>query len=254
MEASSIRPPVTQGLRRFLGTRRGAFTVAAAAAALAAIALVAYLNNYKKDVRGGTLPAQVLIADRLIPKGTSGAAVAADRLFRPTTLSENDVKAGALTDAAALAGKVAVRDIYPGQQVTSTDFRAGGDALRGRLSGTQRAIGVPLDAAHGLIGKVKSGDLVDVFATFNSNGPSGGVLRTVAQDVLVLDAPKKADASQSGSGDQTAIVRMSDRQAAALAYAADNGKVWFALRPPAGGEQNLPPTITQGTLAAGGAR
>lgn len=255
MEASTIRPPAAQGLRRFLGTRRGSFAVAAAAAALAAIALVVYLNHYKQDVRGGTLPAQVLIADRLIPKGTSGDAVAAERLFRPTTLSEADVKPLAISDAAALTGKVAVRDIYPGQQVTSADFRAGGDALRGRLSGTQRAIGVPLDEAHGLIGKVHEGDVVDVFATFNGSGSGSGVLRTIAQDVLVLSAPKSASSSRAGSSaDATAVVRMTDKQAARLAFAADNGKVWFALRPPAGGEQAGPSTVTQGTISADGAR
>lgn len=253
MEASTIRPPAAQGLRRFLGSRRGALTVAAAAAALAAVALVAYLNHYKQDVRGGTLPAQVLVADRLIPKGTSGDAVAAERLFRPTTLSEADVKPLAISDASALTGKVAVRDIYPGQQVTSADFRAGGDALRGRLAGTQRAIGVPLDEAHGLIGKVREGDIVDVFATFDGSGSASGVLRTIAQDVLVLDAPK-AVRSRSSTADATVIVRMTDRQAARLAFAADNGKVWFALRPPAGGEDAAPSTVTQGTISTDGDR
>src|SRR4051794_5003686 len=114
MEAATTKQNPMDGLRRFLGTRRGSFLVAAVAAALAAVTLVVYLNNYKKDVRGGTLPTQVLIADRLIAKGTSGDAVAADNLFRPTTISEDAVKALALTDASTISGKAATRDIYPG--------------------------------------------------------------------------------------------------------------------------------------------
>lgn len=246
MEAATTtsRPSPTEGLRRFLGTRRGSFVVAAAAAAIAAIALVAYLNNYKEDVRGGTLPTQVLVADRLIPKGTAGDVVATDRLFKPTTVSEDRAEATALPDASALAGKVATRDIFPGQQITATDFTTGGDQLRGRLTGNQRALAVPVDEAHGLIGSVRTGDRVDVLGSFTGGNAAGrGVLRTIAQGVLVLKAP--SDVDENERGDQSVILRLSDKQSARLAYAADNGKIWFALRPPVGGQESDPSTVTE---------
>lgn len=249
MEAATTKQNPMDGLRRFLGTRRGSFTVAAAAAALAAVVLAVYLNNYKDNVRGGTLPTQVLIADRLIPKGTSGDVVATDRLFRPTTISEDDVEAQALTDASTLTGKAATHDIFPGQQITAMDFSGSADPLRGRLSGTQRALAIPVDTAHGLIGSVRTGDEVDVFGSFTGGGGvSGrGVLRTIAQGVLVLKAPT-SDAAGSNK-QQSVILRLSESQSARLAYSADNGKVWIALRPPTGGESTKPTTVTQGTLA-----
>lgn len=255
MEAATFKQSRPNGLRRFLGTRRGAFTVAAIASALAAVALVAYLNRYKENVQGGTLPTQVLVADRLIPEGTSGDAVAAERLFRPTTLAEDDVEPGALADAAALTGKVATDNIYPGQQITAADFAAGGDSLRGRLSGTQRAIAAPVDQAHGLVGSVRSGDSIDIFATFKLSGSAnGGIVHTVAQNVLVLKAPtgkSVTDSSSSGTSDsETVVLRLTDAQSARLAYAADFGKVWFALRAPAGSTQSRPSTVTPGTVAA----
>ena len=249
MEAATTKQNPMDGLRRFLGTRRGSFTVAAVAAALAAVALAAYLNNYKDDVRAGTLPTQVLIADRLIPKGTSGDVVAADRLFSPTTISEDDVEAQALTDASTLTGKAATHDIFPGQQITASDFSGSADPLRGRLTGTQRALAIPVDTAHGLIGNVRTGDKVDVFGSFSGGGVSGrGVLRTIAQGILVLKAPTSESAG-SGNKQQSVILRLSEAQSARLAYAADNGKVWIALRPPTGGESSKPTTVTQGTLA-----
>ncbi|MCW3016567.1 MAG: hypothetical protein JWO02_3659 [Solirubrobacterales bacterium] len=250
MEAatSSRQSPRGGGLRRFLGTRRGSFVVALLAAALAAVALVAYLNNYKKDVRGGTLPAQVLVADRLIPKGTSGDAVATDRLFRPTTISQDDAKPLALADASALSGKVATRDIFPGQQITSADFQVGGDRLRGTLAATQRALAIPVDEAHGLVGDVRGGDKVDLFASFTGGSTAGnGVLYTVAQDVLVLKAPTQSGGNSANA--KSVIVRLTDRQSARLAFASDNGKVWFVLRPPAGGTQSKPSTVTEQSLA-----
>lgn len=248
MEATTSRQRPRDGLRRFLGTRRGSFLVAFLAAGLAAVALVAYLNNYKREVRGGTLPIQVLVADRLIPKGTSGDAVATDRLFRPTTISQDDAKPLALADAAALSGKVATRDIFPGQQITSSDFQAGGDRLRGALTGSQRALAIPVDEAHGLIGDIRTGDKIDVFASFTGGTTQGrGVLRTIAQDVLVLKAP--TNAGRSGA-ERSVIVRLTDRQSARLAFASDNGKIWFALRPPAGGTQSKPSAVTDDTIAA----
>jgi pilus assembly protein CpaB len=252
MEAATSRQRPRDGLRRFLGTRRGSFVVAVLAAALAAVALVAYLNNYKRDVRGGTLPIQVLVADRLIPEGTSGDAVATDRLFRPTTIAEDDAKPLALADAAALSGKVATRDIFPGQQITSADFQAGGDRLRGALTGSQRAIAIPVDEAHGLIGDIRTGDKIDVFASFTGGATQGrGVLRTIAQDVLVLKVPAKGSGGSSGNdANRAVIVRLSDRQAARLAFAADNGKIWLALRPPAGGTQSWPSAVTDQSIAA----
>jgi len=250
MEAATTKQNPMDGIRRFLGTRRGSFLVAAIAAALAAVALAVYLNNYKNDVRGGTLPTQVLIADRLIPKGTSGDAVAADRLFRPTTISADAVEARALTDAAALTGKSATQDIFPGQQITAAHFQAGADSLRGRLSGTQRALAIPVGSAHGLIGSVRAGDHVDVFASFSGGSAGRGVLRTIAQSVLVLNAPTAETGGSGGGNSQKAvIVRLTDAQSARMAYAADNGKIWFALRPPTGGESSRPTSVTQASVA-----
>jgi len=250
MEAATTKQNPMDGVRRFVGTRRGSFLVAAIAAALAAAGLAVYLNNYKKDVRGGTLPTQVLIADRLIPKGTSGDAVAADRLFKPTTISEDAVKALALTNAAALSGKAATHDIFPGQQITSADFSSDADPLRGRLTGTQRALAIPVDEAHGLIGSVRAGDHVDVFGSFTGGASAGrGVLRTIAQGVLVLKVPGKDKSTTSSSTERAVILRLSGTQAARLAYTADNGKVWFALRPPTGAETGRPTTVSEQTVA-----
>jgi Flp pilus assembly protein CpaB len=246
MEAATTKPNPVDGLRRFLGTRRGSLTVAAIAAALAAGALAMYLSNYKKDVRAGTLPTQVLIADRLIPKGTSGDAVAADRLFRPTTISADDVKPQALTDAATLTGKSATRDIFPGQQITAAEFESGGDAIRGRLSGTQRAIAIPVDTAHGLIGNLRASDRVDVFGSFTGGTAGSGVLMTIAQNVLVLKTPRNE--STNSNTQKSVILRLTDSQSARLAYTADNGKVWVTLRPPAGGESNRPVAVTLATV------
>jgi Flp pilus assembly protein CpaB len=226
--------------------------VAAVAAALAALVLMIYLNNYKDDVRGSAAPTQVLIADRVIPAGTSGDTVATERFFKPTSVARDAAKAAAVADASALVGKTATRDIFPGEQIVAGDFRAGSDNLRGRLSGIQRAIALPIDTAHGLIGSIRSGDRIDVFSSFTGGGAGNrGVLKTLAQNVLVLSAPGAPGTDgQAASNGSAVIVRASAQQAARLAYAADSGKLWFVLRPPTGSQDGAPSTVTQQSIAS----
>jgi len=243
------------GLGRFAATRRGAIVIAIAAATLAGIVLLAFVSQYKSHVQGGTVERSALIANRLIPKGTAGTIVVSDGLSKVTTVRRDTLQSGALSSAAGFDGKVATRDIYPGEQITAADFASDADPLRGKLSGDQRAIAVPLDSAHGLIGSVRAGDKVDVMAGFNSASATTGrgrpQLRTLIQNVLVLKAPGTGAKSTGANSTQDLTVRVTADQAAQLAFAADNGRVWFILRPPAGGKQDRPSSVTLDSLLAG---
>jgi len=252
MQATQKRS-LLDGLRRIAGTRGGAITIAATAAVLAGIVLLAFTSRYKDRVQGGTVEHSVLVANRLIPKGTSGAVVVSDGLFKPSSVQGENVASGALASSAALGGKVATRDIYPGQQITAADFASNADPLRGQLSGVQRAIDVPIDDAHGLVGEVRAGDSVDVLAGFNTASSTTGrgrpQLRTLMQDIRVLKAPDGAKAPGNDTKDIT--VRVSADQAAQLAFASDAGKVWFILRPPMGAKNPHPSAVTLEALLAG---
>jgi Flp pilus assembly protein CpaB len=256
MEATEKRS--SPQLRRLLGTRSGTLALAAAAAVLAGVVLIAYLAHYRNSVKGSGAPATVLVAGGLIPKGTSGDVVISDKLFKPSDVAADQVADGAVVNTAALAGRVAARDIYPGEQISATDFRAKADPVRGELRGDLRAVAVPVDTAHGLIGEIRAGDRVDVFGSFDSstgrNGANTPVLRTMMQNVLVLQVPSGGSSSggiNSSDKSSNVMLRVSDRQAAALAFASDNGKVWFALRAPVGASQSGPATVDQARAIAG---
>jgi Flp pilus assembly protein CpaB len=253
MEAIQKRK-VHGGLARFAATRRGAITIAAVAAALAGVVLLAFISQYKHDVQGGTMESSALIANQLIPKGTSGSVVVNNALSKPTSVQQANLQAGALSSAAGLAGKIATRDIYPGEQITAADFASDADPLRGELTGDQRAIAVPIDSAHGLIGEVRAGDKVDVLASFDPAASTTGrgqpELRTLVQNVLVLNAPS-GGSNPTSNGTQNLTVRVTAEQAAQVAFAADNGKVWFVLRPPAGATNDPPSSVTLGSIEVG---
>jgi Flp pilus assembly protein CpaB len=256
MEATDTNRSQLESLRRFTGTRRGAITVALVAAALAAIVLLAFASRYKNSVQGGNAQHTALVADRLIPRGTSGDLVVSGGLFRQSQVRDSDLVTGAVVDGSALAGRVATRDIYPGQQITAADFVAGADPVRGQLKGNQRAIAIALDSSHGLIGQVRTGDHVDVLAGFNStNGATGEgrpQLRTLMDDVLVLGAPGSTDtAGKATSSGSNVTLRVAANDAAKLAFASDNGKIWIVLRPPTGGSNPTPSPVTLDSLLSG---
>ncbi len=247
------RRKVHPGLGRFAATRRGAITIAAVAAALAGVVLLVFISQYKHDVQGGTVERSALVANQLIPKGTSGSVVVSDSLSKATTLQQDSLQAGVLSSAAGLAGKVATRDIYPGVQISAADCASDADPLRCELSGEMRALAVPMDSAYGLLGEVRAGDKVDVLASFNAGGATTGTsqpdLRTLVQDVLVLQTPSAV--STTSTTTQNLTIRVTAPQAAKIAFAADNGKVWFILRPPTGATNDPPSSVTLGALLAG---
>jgi len=224
--------PSMESFRRFLATRRGAVTVAAAAAAVAGIALLVFINQYRDSVTDENRPTPVLIADRLIPKGTTADALIDARLFKPTTVPNKDVKLGAVVSAAAIQDQVTVRDIYPGEQLTATAFQPGEASLRAKLAGIQRAVAVNIDQTRGLTGVLRPGDRVDVLVALDArNGASGEgrtVLRPLMTDVLILRIQQGA-----------VMVRLTDREAARLAHASDVGELRFLLRPPTGAKSSL---------------
>jgi Flp pilus assembly protein CpaB len=200
------------------------------------------------------------VAKSLIEKGTPGDVVAVKELFQGTETPKSRVKEGAVTDPATLRGRVAVQDIYPGQQITVADFSSTvTDALGTRLVDEERAIAVPLDSAHGMIGHIEAGDRVDVFAGFNvvpAVGPFAGkaqpVIKVLMQKALVLEAPSSGGQTAAGTGDESAIVLRTNRdQAAEIAWAVDNGKVWVVLRPRAGAPAQKPGVVTAESVLLG---
>ena len=212
-----------------------------AAAALAAILLIAYLVQYRSSVNDSTAPTPVLVAKSLIPKGTSGTVIAEKQLFQAATLAKDDLKTGAISDPAYLNGRVAVGDIFPGQQITTADLSTGlTDAIPTQLSGLQRAVAIPVTGARGLVGYVASGDRVDIYYGTGSN--QGTLLGLLAPDVLVMRAP-----AAEGS---PAILRADAGLAQKLALASDSGTLWFLLRPAGNAKKTPKRAITSAQLLA----
>jgi Flp pilus assembly protein CpaB len=246
--------------QKLISTRRGSLYVAALAALLAGVAILVYLNRYRDNLQAGATPVTVLIARQTIPKGTPGSVVASKGLFTATTIREAQLRDGAFSDPASLAGKVATAEIYEGSQLTASAFSGTTTSLAGTLTDRERVVSVPLDSAHGLVGQVEVGNRVDVYAGFNviplradgtpaNGGQSRPVLKLIMSNVPVVGVGDSA----GGLGARTTNVglRVDDAEAAKLAFASDNGKIWLSLRPSAGAKSSKAQIVTAETLLLG---
>ncbi len=240
------RKPPRRDLKKLVSTRRGSALVAAVSAMLAAGLLLVFLHQYRASLHLGEQPVTVLVARNLIEKGSSGTIIAERSIFQTAQVRKRDLKNGAIADPGNLRGKVAVNDIYPGQQLVMSDFAPATGGVRDQLIGTDRAISLPLDNAHGMIGDIQAGDHVDVFYDMGSTGPGATQNRTLLvmlmRNLLVLRAPVSAKATGvvGGSNTQEVVLRASDTQAAQLAFASDNGRIWIVLRPKVGAGNSKP--------------
>jgi Flp pilus assembly protein CpaB len=132
----------------------------------------------------------------------------------------------------------AVREVLPGQQITGADFSALGDPIRSRLTKRERAVQIPIDAVHGMLKTVRAGDHVDILATFNAtSGGATPTLEPLVRDIRIMQ--------NTGNG---VILETTDQQGAKLAFAADNAKLWFLLRPPIGATDSKAATVSQDNL------
>lgn len=243
-----------RSLKDMTSTKEGSVTLAVGAAIIAGLLILVFVKAYKDNVNGDNASESVFVARALIPKGSSASIIASQQLLQRTSLKGKDVKSGAIKDPSTIAGQVAAQDIAPGQQITSSSFTSGGEGVASQLAGTDRAIAIPVDAAHGVNSQVHAGDHVDVLVGFTASGATGGQpsLRTLLQNITVLSGVSSTGGSVSNNGGAggNVILRATDRQAALLAFAADNGRIWLTLRPPAGAKQNPPTVATAALLVA----
>jgi|SoiMethySBSTD1v2_1073268.scaffolds.fasta_scaffold655961_2 Flp pilus assembly protein CpaB len=214
-----------------LSTKNGTFAVAAILALIAAAALLVFLREYRDDLTDSD-PVQVLVARSLVPKGTPGDLVADQQLYKLEEVKNSQLEDGAITDPSQLANQVVVADIHPGHQLRSSDFGSG-RAVQSRLSGSYRAMTIPVDSARGMIGDIEAGDRVDVVVTYGNGGIGRSDAEIAARDVLVLSIPDVSDGGVGDTSGQAATLRVKDGDAAPIASAVDSGEVWLVLRPAA---------------------
>lgn len=251
-------------MQRFTSSRSGTLVLGGLAALVAGALLLIYVSQVRQDANGQSATVSVLVANKLIPQSSSGDVIASQKWYSVVSTPKDQVKDGAITDPASISGKVASHDIYPNQQLATSDFTdAPTDAVTTKLTGNQRAISIPLDSAAGLTPFLQAGDHVDIMAGFNviPIGPNGAPLngssqarpveKVVAQDIKVLEVPSTSSSSTTSGNSGNIVVQVTDQQAWDIAFAINNGTVFLAGTPQAGNVSSKPSLVTLETMLLG---
>lgn len=228
-----------------LSSRGGTLLVAALLSLVAGAVLLIFLRQYRDDLTASD-GVQVLVAKSLIPKGTTGEVVAETQRYRIARVKKSQLAGGALTDPEALEGKAAKKDLFPGHQLTADDFEGEDASVGSKLSGFDRAMSIPVDKAHGMTGRIRAGDRVDVIVSSDAGAGMINVATVAARNVLVLNVPD-GDGTGVTSRKEQVTLRVPDGAATTIASAADGGDVWLILRPPVGARSQAP-VVTPRTL------
>jgi Flp pilus assembly protein CpaB len=243
--------------------------------------VLVYTTSYRQSVTKGQKRVDVMVASRDIVAGTPAEEAAGAMVL--TSVLSDDKAPGALSTSAGLDGKVAAQTIYAGQQVVAAAFGTSTtQAASLQITKDERAVRVTVQQASGMIGDVKAGDFVDVFATIfaaeeqggganpatpggtpRPAGPNNGqdhlltgtariFTRRLLTKVRVLEVPEDQSKVKGGlakgakNDDMIVTLAVSQADAAKIAFtqaAPDTVKLWFVVRPPEAVAQDQPLTI-----------
>jgi Flp pilus assembly protein CpaB len=249
------KPKRKLDLGKTLSTRNGTLAVSGIAALLAGALLLVFLNEYRDSTREDDMSVSVVVAKRLIERGSAADVLAEQGVFQRTRVPKDELKEGAIVDPKSLEGTIAAGDVYPGEQITAPDFTTVYPRAIYKLTGPSRALAIPSDAVHTNSSELRAGDRVDILGAFNSTEGQPGtggqpVIKVLMRNVLVLRAPVGGSGAEGSSGGNI-VLKARDTDAAKLAYAVDNGQLWLLLRPQTGATNSKIPLITLQTVLSG---
>ena len=166
---------------------------------------------------------------------------------RPAASKGTLAAAGLAGVAAAAVGFTALQGGSVPATAAPTTTSADAGAVAAQLVAGQRAVTIPLDAAHGMAGDITTSDRVDLYGSYKvttkADPTARPIVKLLAQNVRVLRAPPAPAVGRAASSGVTQItVGLGAQTAAEAAFTADNGKVWVAARP-AGGSPRVPPRL-----------
>jgi pilus assembly protein CpaB len=227
------------------------------------VVLVAYVRGADSRALAGVRTVEVLVADELIPEGTTGDALAA--MVRTEVVPAKTAIDGRVTDLSALKGRVATVDLLPGEQLLTGRFARPDDR---RAPGTvdvpaglqETSILLEPQRANG--GRLAAGDTVGVYL---SQVLSDGTAQTsaVLHRVLVTqvqgaptapdpDAEANPDTAASGAPASSLMVTLAinAKDAETVVFGAEHGTLWLSLEPE-GAETGGTRVLDPGTIYVG---
>ena len=230
--AASDRANEAEGREQRRMARRTALLLTAVLVAALGAALVGlYVRSVDQDALAKQHPVEVLVAKKLIPAGTTGAAAASDGSVKLTAVPRDALADGGtvLRDITSVANEVALAPIYPGEQILAEKFGKPGDSSTLRIPdpGTM-AVSITLDDPNRVDGFVVPGSQVAVFLTAD-----GGTRLLLPKATVIAIGGRTLVPSSGQVASKTAsdvvTFGVTEDQAQKLIYAESVGKLYLGL-------------------------
>ena len=222
--------------------------------------LVTYVRGADSRALAGVRSVEVLVADELIPEGTTADQL--DALVRTESVPAKTAVDGRVTDLEALAGRVATVDILPGEQLFAGRF-ARPDDLQApgtvEVPAGLQEVSVLLEPQRAVGGRLAAGDKVGVVVSLKfEDGTAAthavlhGVLVTQVQGAPApVESTDEAETASSGtpapSGSLMITLAVSAAQAEAVVFGIEHGSLWLSSEPD-GAQTGGTDVITQGNI------
>src|SRR5689334_13457525 len=173
------------------------------------VVLLAYVGGADARALAGVKSVDVLVAEQLIPEGTSGDQLA--DLVRTEKVPAKTAVADRVTDLSALSGRVADADILPGEQLLTARFvdpKSRTSPDRVDVPAGLQEVSVLLEPQRAVGGRLAAGDTVGVVVSLTMQDGTA-TTHAVLHHVLVTQvqgAPTPVDpnAQQDGTDPATA--------------------------------------------------
>jgi pilus assembly protein CpaB len=224
------------------------------------VVLLAYVRGADNRALAGIRSVDVLVADELIPEGTTADQLA--DLVRTEMVPAKTAVDGRVTDLDALAGRVATVDILPGEQLLAGRFARPGDLeAPGTVdvpAGLQE-VSVLLEPQRAVGGRIAAGDTVGVVVSLTFEDGTSAT-HAVLHDVLVtqvqgapapVETTDEPETASSGtpvpSSSLMVTFAVSAAQAEAVVFGIEHGTLWLSLEPE-GAHTGGTDIVTQGNI------
>ena len=208
------------------------------------VVLLAYVRGADNRALAGVRTVDVLVADELIPEGTTADQLA--DLVRTEMVPAKTAVDGRVTDLDALAGRVATVDILPGEQLLAGRFVRPGDLeVPGTVDVPEglQEVSVLLEPQRAVGGRIAAGDTVGVVVSLRFEDGTSAT-HAVLHDVLVtqvqgapapVETTDEPETASSGtpvpSSSLMVTFAVSAAQAEAVVFGIEHGTVWLSLVP-----------------------
>lgn len=214
-------------------------------AALSGTAILLYARGVDQRAVDSRRAVPVLLAERRIPAGTTGAQIRQRKLVREVVMPAGSLPDGTLRSLdRTLDGLALTADLQPDQLLLRGQFtRAGPDsAAQAGVPDGELAVSVEVTMAPGVAEKVTAGDHVTVFVTYPRDAaPSRQKTRILLPEATVISITTgpPSDVSPAPAGSRStsraaarsypATLAVDQDQAVRLVHATQTGSIYLGL-------------------------